>query len=98
MAYRVFWTPLAVQDLRDICDFIARGNPAAAQRMGGALIAQAETTALFPQSGRVVPEKKDPLIRETIVGAYRVIYRIDEANKILAIARVWHSARGTPPL
>jgi plasmid stabilization system protein ParE len=26
MAYRIFWTPLAVQDLRDICDFISRDN------------------------------------------------------------------------
>ena len=26
MAYRIFWTLLAVQDLRDICDFISRDN------------------------------------------------------------------------
>lgn len=98
MAYRIFWTPLAVQDLREICDFISRDNPAAAQRMGEALIKQAETMALFPQSGRVVPEKKDPQIREAIVGSYRIIYRVEEANEVLAIARIWHSARGTPPL
>ena len=24
MPYRIFWTPIAVQDLRDICDFISR--------------------------------------------------------------------------
>ena len=98
MAYRLFWTPLAVQDLRDLCGYIARENPAAAQRMGEALLKQAETLALFPQSGRVVPEKKDPQVRETIVGSYRIIYGVDEANKVLAIARIWHSARGTPPL
>jgi len=38
MAYRIFWTPIAVQDLRDICDFISRDNPVAAQRMGEELI------------------------------------------------------------
>ena len=40
--------------------------------------------------------KRTPLIRETIVGSYRLIYRVDDANKIVAIARIWHSARGTP--
>ena len=69
MAYRIFWTPIAVQDLRDICDFISRDNPVIAQRMGEELIKQAEAMALFPQSGRMVPEKNDPLIRESIVGS-----------------------------
>jgi toxin ParE1/3/4 len=98
MAYRIFWTPLAVQDPRDLCGYIARDNPAAAQRMGEALLKQAETLAPFPQSGRKVPEKRDPQVREIIVGSYRIIYRIDEAKKVLAIARIWHSARGMPPL
>jgi tetrahydromethanopterin S-methyltransferase subunit F len=38
MAYRIFWTPIAVQDLRDICDFISRDNPVAAQRMGALVL------------------------------------------------------------
>ena len=98
MAYGIFWTPVAVQDLRDICDFISRDNPVAAQRMGEELIKQAETMALFPQSGRMVPEKRNPLIRETIVGSYRIIYQVNDANKVVALARIWHSARGTPEL
>ena len=98
MAYRIFWTPIAVQDLRDICTFISRDSPVAAQRMGEELIKQAEAIALFPQSGRMVPEKKDLLIRETIVGSYRIIYQVDEVNKVVALARIWHSARGMPEL
>ena len=98
MAYRIFWTPIAVQDLRDICDFISRDNSVAAQRMGEELIRQAEAMALFPQSGRMVPEKNDPLIRESIVGSCRIIYQVDEVDKVVALARIWHSARGTPEL
>jgi plasmid stabilization system protein ParE len=98
MVYRIFLTPMAVQDLRDICNFISRDNPVAAQRMGEELIKQAEAIALFPQSGRIVPEKKDPLIRETIFGSYRIIYQIDEVDKLVALARIWHGARGTPEL
>jgi hypothetical protein len=41
--------------------------------MGEELIKQSEAMATFPQSGRLVPEKKDPLIRETLVGPYRII-------------------------
>ena len=66
--------------------------------MGEALLQHAEAVALFPQSGRVVPEKKDPLVRETIFGSYRLIYRVDDANRAVAIARIWHSARGRPRL
>ena len=98
MAYRIFWTPIAVQDLREICNFISRDNPVAAQRMGEELIKQAEAIALFPQSGRMVPEKKDPLIREIIFGSYRIIYQVDEVDKVVALARIWHGARGTPEL
>ena len=61
MAYRIFWTPIAVQDLRGVCDFISQDNPAAAKRFGEELIKQAEAMGLFPQGGRMVPEKKDPL-------------------------------------
>jgi ParE toxin of type II toxin-antitoxin system, parDE len=55
MAYRIFWTPIAVQDLRDICDFISRDNLVAAQRMGEELIKESEAMAAFPMSGRIVP-------------------------------------------
>ncbi|MBV9673782.1 MAG: type II toxin-antitoxin system RelE/ParE family toxin [Verrucomicrobia bacterium] len=98
MAYGIFWSPIAVQDLREICEFISHDNPVAAQRMGEGLIKQAETMALFPQSGCMVPEKQNPLIRKTIVGSYRIIYQVDETKKLVALARIWHSARGTPEL
>jgi plasmid stabilization system protein ParE len=48
MAYGIFWTPVAVQDLRDICDFISRDNPVAARRMGEELIKQAENNGALP--------------------------------------------------
>ena len=68
----------------------------AAQRLGEELIKQSEAMAAFPQSGRMVPEKKDPLIRETLVGSYRIVYRVDDSKKVVALARIWHGARGTP--
>jgi toxin ParE1/3/4 len=98
MGYRIFWTQIAVQDLRGIFDFISKDNPAAAERVGQELIQEAEAMGLFPRSGRMVPEKKNPLIRETIVGSYRIIYQVDDSSKVVAIVRIWHSARGAPEL
>jgi plasmid stabilization system protein ParE len=46
MAYRIFWSPIAVQDLRDICDFTSRDNLVAAQRMGEELIKQSEAPCI----------------------------------------------------
>jgi hypothetical protein len=43
--------------------------------MGKELIKQSEAMATFPHSSRIVPEKKDPLIRETLFASYRIIYR-----------------------
>jgi toxin ParE1/3/4 len=46
----------------------------------------------------MVPEENDPLIREVICSPYRIVYRIDEQNQTIYIARIWHSARGNPQL
>jgi hypothetical protein len=46
----------------------------------------------------MVPEKKDPLIRETIFGSYRILCQVNEVDKVVALARIWHGARGTPEL
>ncbi|MGH2586336.1 MAG: type II toxin-antitoxin system RelE/ParE family toxin [Dehalococcoidia bacterium] len=47
--------------------------------------------AIFPASGRIVPEIDQDNVREVIVGAYRVIYRLrgSEARIIM----VHHAAR-----
>ena len=48
--------------------------------------------AVFPLSGRLVPEKRDPIIRETLVGSYRIIYRVDESKKVVALVRAFGTA------
>jgi hypothetical protein len=44
----------------------------------------------------MVPEKKDPLIRETLAGSYRIIYRVDESKKDVALARICPCAMAIP--
>jgi toxin ParE1/3/4 len=44
-----------------------------------------------PQSGRVVPEFSNEMIRELIEGSYRIIYKIN--SDFIGIIRIHHSAR-----
>jgi toxin ParE1/3/4 len=59
------------------------------------VFAAVERLDLLPQSGRVVPEKNDPQIREILLGNYRIIYRLrDEVAELLTIH---HGARLLDP-
>jgi toxin ParE1/3/4 len=49
-----------------------------------------------PEAGRIVPEYRNPRIREIIYRAYRNVYRLDFERQLVEIARVWHAARGAP--
>ena len=45
-----------------------------------------------------MPEFGDALIREIIVGSYRVVYRLDNSQHLVEVIRSWHAARGTPEI
>jgi toxin ParE1/3/4 len=98
MALTIIWTGRAREDLKAIVQYIKADNPKAAESFGYKLIKEAEGVAEFPTKGRVVPELSDPLIREAICSLYRIVYRIDEPNKVIYIVRIWHSARGNPQM
>ena len=96
MGWKVIIAPSAEADLEDIVRYIARHNPDAAARMGYALIARAEGLAAFPEIGRVVPEFRQPDLREVIHRTFRVIYRVKRPAEVIEIVRFWHGARGFP--
>ncbi len=78
LAGSIEWTERAVADLRAIDDYIARDNPAAAERWVAKLIATAEAAARLPLAGRVVPEKGRADVREVLLRTYRIVYRVRE--------------------
>jgi len=93
MDYKVVLAPRAIDDLRDIVLYIAPERPDAARKLGLALVEKTKVLAQFPFSGRIVPEFQNRLIRELILQPYRIVYRVDEANKVVGVARYWHGAR-----
>ena len=98
MAYKLIWSPAARDDLRDIVTLISRDSRQRAETFGYRLITETDKLQNFSEIGRVVPEYRDPTIREIIVRSYRIVYRVDHDRKLVEIVRVWHAARGTPEL
>jgi toxin ParE1/3/4 len=96
MGWQVILAPSAQTDLADIVRYIAQHNSDAAARLGFELITRAENLADFPEIGRMVPEFRQPNLREIICRSYRIIYRLRRDNQRIEIVRFWHGARGFP--
>lgn len=96
MDFQVFLSDLALSDLERIVAYIAPQNPVAAERMGNQLLDAAVSLRTLPERGRVVPEFRRPELREIIFRSYRIIYRMNHADKSLEVVRFWHGARGFP--
>ena len=91
MAHRVSWSRRALSDLEGIAEYIAVDSPAYASNVVKKILSQVRTLAQFPRAGRKVPEFDDEHVRELIVYSYRVIYRLQE-NEVV-IAAIIHGKR-----
>jgi len=98
MAFKIIWSEQARDDLQSIVLFIAQDNPNVAESFGYLLMSKVDALAQFPQLGRIVPEEQDENVREIILRPYRIIYKVLAEKQIVAIARVWHGARGEPEI
>jgi len=74
---KIFWSPLAVERLENIYNYISVDNKSAAQKVAERIFKKVETLAKNPERGRIVPETNREEIREIFEGEYRIIYRIE---------------------
>jgi len=74
---RIFWSPLAVDRLEDIFEYISKEDEIAAHKMITKIFKRVETLSKYPERGRKVPEANREEIREVFEGDYRIIYRIE---------------------
>jgi toxin ParE1/3/4 len=77
---------------------LPRDNPPRAESFAYELMRRTDILREHPEAGRIVPEYRDPRIREIIFRPYRIVYRFNLERKLVEIARVWHGARGTPSI
>jgi toxin ParE1/3/4 len=89
MAYRLAWSPRAVEDLEAIAQYIALDSNAYAAAVVTRILKTTRNLSRFPLAGRIVPEFSDESLREWFVYSYRVIYRVE--NNLVTVATIIHA-------
>lgn len=84
---KIFWSPLAVERLENIYEFIAKENISAAQNLIENIFNRIETLSENSERGRKIPEVNRENIREVFEGEYRIIYRIVDKNIFILTIR-----------
>jgi addiction module RelE/StbE family toxin len=91
---RILWSPQALRDVESLRAYIAEDSPHYADLVVRRIVAAVERLTQFPESGRIVPERNLPAIREVIVEPFRVVYRVRAG--IVEIATVFRASRLFP--
>jgi len=89
---KIIWSELALDDLKNIYDFIWLDSKFYADKTQDAFFERVEILLTQPYIGRIVPERNDPDIREIMMGSYRIMYFIGNLPNII-IYRVVHFSR-----
>jgi len=76
---KIIWSPLAVERLEDIYDYIAQDNISAASNLVESIFNKVESLLENTNRGRVVPESNRENIRELFEDEYRIIYRVEKS-------------------
>jgi plasmid stabilization system protein ParE len=91
VAWKVAWTEVAWSDVSAVADYIAKDSSRYAAAFVHEVREAACSLAEFAERGRVVPELRDPKVRELFVRNYRLIYRLTDRD-VFIIAFI-HGAR-----
>lgn len=89
---QIKWTFHALEDLKDIFEFISKDSSRYAQVQVVKIKARTRTLKKYPLAGRIVPEYGNENFRELIEGNYRIIYKTINNNQI-DILTIHHAAR-----
>ena len=85
---RLIWSPRSIRDLQSIHEHIAQDVPLYADLVVQRLVRAPDRLQQFPESGRIVPERGQPELRELIVRPYRLVYRLsDDSIQIVTVFR-----------
>ena len=84
---KIIWSPLAVERLENVYDYISRDNITAAEKTVESIFMKVEKLSKFSERGRKVPEAKRDDIREIFEGEYRIIYRAETKRIVVLTIR-----------
>ncbi len=95
---RVDWAQPALDDLKEVYEFIARDSPRYAQRTVERITDVAGGLAHTPHLGEILAEFPHRGYRQFVVGSYRLIYREDPERRRVLVMGVIHASRDLPPI
>lgn len=84
---KIIWSPLAVDQVRDIAAYIALNKPAVAVQWAEKIFNSVELLSKHPESGRVVAEINRKEIRELVQGSHRVIYKVKQKEILVLVVK-----------
>jgi len=90
----LIWSPRALTDLEEIRTYIEADSPAWADLTIRRLVASVERLRLYPDSGRIVPERRLSEIREVVSGNFRIVYR--RKLNMIEVVTVFRGSRDFP--
>ena len=85
---KLVWSPLSIQRIQEISDYIAADNLRAANNWIDSVFEKVEILKANPEIGRIVPEIGKSDIRELLFGNYRIIYL--SSKKQISILTIRH--------
>jgi len=91
---KILWSPLALERISEIADYIAHDSPVAAEKWVHSIFDRVEQIKDFSKSDRAIPEINRKDLRELIISNYRIIYRIE--TRSISILTVKHSRQILP--
>ncbi|MDA8125776.1 MAG: type II toxin-antitoxin system RelE/ParE family toxin [Deltaproteobacteria bacterium] len=91
---KIIWSPLAIDRVSEIAEYIAQDKPSAAKKWIEALFSKVGQLQSAPEMGRAVPEIRSGQFRELICGNYRIIYRVEK--KQVSILTIRHGRQILP--
>jgi len=91
---KIVWSPLAIDRVSEIADYIAQDKPSAAKKWVDTVFSKVEQLKSSPELGRIVPEIENDQIRELLYGNYRIVYRMEK--KQISILTVRHGKQILP--
>lgn len=89
---KIVWTEASINDLKEIFEYISEDSVRYANLTVIKIYQGAQVIAVNPYMGRIVPALNKTLIRELLIGNYRIIYRI-KSDLQVDILRIFHTAR-----
>lgn len=84
---KVTWSPLAIERVQEISEYIQQDSPIAAERFVEAIFNEVHRLKDFPSLGRIIPDFPNLPYRELIFENYRIIYRSTDSEIIVISIR-----------